>query len=266
MSLILVTVMAVVALFPVYWMMKGSFENIIGSAKMPPNLLPRIDLINYIFIFTRYPALRWIANSLIIAAMSTLLIVLFSCSAGYAFAKKEFPGKNLFFWMMLVTMMIPAYVTYIPMFMMVKSLGMINTYQGIILPMCTGAGGMFLARQFMSSIPSELIDIARIDGASELRVFFLIILPISKPLVAALSIFSFCAAWCNFLWPLIVTSTDKMRPLTVAVVGISAQSNELLDIGMAMAGATLVALPMYVIFFSFQKYFTKGITLGGVKG
>lgn len=266
MGLILVTLLAVIALFPVYWMIKGGVESIIGVMKVPPSFIPKIDLGNYKTIFTKYPIFRWYANSIVVAGSVTFLIVFSSCLAGFAFAKKEFPGKNFFFWLLLITMMIPFQVTLIPRYMMMRSLGLVNTYPGIFLPMACGASGMFLARQYMSTIPSELIDCARIDGASEFKIFLSIVLPISKPLVAALSIFSFCGAWNDFLWPLIMTTTDKMRTLPVAIAGISAMPNELINIGIAMAGATLVALPIYVIFFFFQKYFVEGITLGGVKG
>ncbi len=266
MALILVTILAVVTLFPVYWMVKGGFESIIGAMKIPPRLFPKVVLENYLTIFTRYTIPRWYANSMIVAGGTTFLVVLCSCMAGYAFAKKQFPGKEFFFWLMLITMMIPFQVTLIPRYMMMRSLGLVNTYPGIFLPMACGAGSMFLSRQYMSTIPSELIDSAKIDGAGELRTFLLIILPISKPLVACLTIFTFCAAWNDFLWPLVMTTTDRMRTLPVAIAGISAMSSELINIGIAMAGATLVAVPMYIIFFSFQKYFVKGITLGGIKG
>lgn len=278
-SLILVTLLAIGILLPVYWMVKGGFESIVGAMKVPPSFFPRVTLENYKVIFgapsavgrfrslapAKYPIFRWYINSLIVAGGTTSLVVLCSCMAGYAFAKKEFPAKNIFFWLMLITMMIPFQVTLIPRYMMMRSLKMVNTYPGIFLPMACGAGGMFLARQYMSTIQSDLIDSARIDGAGELRIFFLIILPIAKPLVACLTIFTFCAAWNDFLWPLIMTTTELMRTLPIAIAGISAMPGELIDIGIAMAGATLVAVPMYIIFFSFQKYFVRGITLGGVK-
>lgn len=279
-GLVVVTILAVLALMPVYWMVKGGFESIVGAMKVPPSFFPRVTLENYRVIFgspkafarvrsslsSQYPIFRWYLNSIIVAGGTTFLVVFCSCMAGYAFAKKEFPAKNVFFWLMLITMMIPFQVTLIPRYMMMKSLGLVNTYPGIFLPMACSAGSMFLAKQYMSTIQSDLIDSARIDGAGELRIFFSIILPISKPLVACLTIFTFCFAWNDFLWPLIMTTTDLMRTLPIAIAGISALPGELIDIGLAMAGATLVAIPMYIIFFSFQKYFVKGITLGGVKG
>jgi len=263
----LVTIFAIIALFPIYWMIKGGFEDVKGAMKVPPNfVLKSLDLLNYETIFTRHSIFRWIANSLIVGVCSTLLVVFSSLMSGYAFAKKEFPGKSFLFWLMLFTLMIPFQVTLIPRFLTVKSLGMINTHWGIFLPISCGVGAMFLSRQYMSTIPSELIDSAYIDGASEVRIFLSIILPLSKPLIAALSIFSFVGAWNQFLWPLVITTSNEMRTLPIAIACISSMAGELTDIGLAMAGATLIAIPMYAIFFSFQKYFTKGITLGAIKG
>lgn len=265
-GLLLVTILAITSLFPIYWMIKGGFENTIGAMKIPPRFLPKIDLQNYLTIFTEHNIFRWILNSVIVGTATTTIIVLCSCMAGYAFAKKEFLGKNFLFWLMLLTLMIPFQVTLIPRYLMMRSLRLINTYPGIFLPLACGVAPMFLARQYMSTIPSELIDSAKIDGASESKIFLSIIMPISKPLIAALTIFSFVSAWNQFLWPLIMTTTNAMKTLPIAIAVISALEGELIDVGLAMAGATLVAFPMYVIFFSFQKYFTKGITLGAVKG
>ena len=163
-------------------------------------------------------------------------------------------------------MMIPFYTILIPKFIWVKQLGLYDTYWGLILPGIFAAGSIFLSRQYMSTLSSELIDAARIDGASELQIFFRIIVPICKPLIAVLSIFGFMGNWSNFLWPLIITSSSNMRTLPIGIVTAAALPGQLTDIGVSMAGATLVALPMFVVFICFQKYFLKGITLGGVKG
>ncbi len=239
-----------------------------STMRVPPVFfLQKPTLYNYIFLFEKWPIARWVLNSLIIAGGTTVIRVVLSCMAGYAFAKKEFPGKNILFWILLCTMMLPYHVTLIPLFIMVNELGLHNTYPGIILPVAASVGSMFLARQYMSTIPSELIDFARIDGASELKIFLSIILPISKPLVAMLCIFSFVGCWSDFMWPLIMTSSDSMRTLAIGIVIAAAQPGELMqDIGIAMAGATLVAVPIMIVFFAFQKYFIKGITLGAIKG
>lgn len=254
-------------LFPIYWMIKGSFEQVGSIMKIPPDFIPRtIRLGNYKDLFFGFPVHRWTLNSLIVAFATTAIVVSTSCLSGYAFAKKDFPGKDILFWLLLSTIMIPFHITIVPLFIQMKQLNLLNTYPGIFLPMCASAGCMFLARQYMSTIPSEFIDSARIDGASELRIFMTIIVPISKPLIAALSIFTFVAAWGNFLWALIMTSKNVARTLPVGVVCAASRMEELTDMGIALAGATLMAIPLIIVFFSFQKYFVKGITLGGIKG
>lgn len=263
----IISVLAIAFIFPIYWTAVGSFENIYAAMNVPPDFFPRkVTFENYMTIFTRHPYARWVLNSLVVATCTVLIGVTCACLSGYAFAKKEFLGKNILFWGLLLTMMIPIHVTIVPLFITFKKLGIHNSYPGVFLPMSCSVSFMFLARQYMSTIPTELIDAARIDGASELKIFSSVVAPICKPLLAALCIFSFIGAWRNFLWPLIMTSSNEARTLPVAIATISAGSGGLVNIGLAMAGATLVALPMYIIFFCFQKYFTKGITLGAVKG
>ncbi len=266
-SLIILCIFAGCMLFPIYWTVKGSFEQISSIMKIPPDFILRnATLWNYETLFFNFPVFRWTLNSLIITLATTIIVVSTSCLSGYAFGKKDFPGKNILFWLLLSTMMIPFHVTIIPLFIQMKRLGLLNTYPGVFLPMCGSAGFMFLARQYMSTIPSELLDSARVDGASEFSIFMIIIVPISKPLIAALSIFTFVAAWGNFLWALIMTSKDATRTLPVGIVCAAARIENLSDMGIALAGATLVAIPIIIIFFCFQKYFTKGITLGAIKG
>lgn len=259
--------LAIGCLFPIYWMVKGSFERTGTVMAVPPSFIVRTPTLkNYITLVFKNPVLKWTLNSLIVTLSITIANVLVSCLAGYAFAKKEFRGKKILFWAILITMMIPFYTILIPMFIWVKRLGLYDTYWGLILPGIFGASGIFLARQYMSTLSSELIDAAKIDGASELQIFFYIIVPICKPLIAVLCIFSFMGNWSNFLWPLIITSSSSMRTLPIGVVTAAALPGQLTDIGVSMAGATLVALPMFIVFICFQKYFIKGITIGGVKG
>lgn len=265
--LIILSIFAIILLIPMYWMIKGGFENLGSIMKIPPNfVLINPTLQNYAHLFLHFPIFRWMLNSFIVASTVMVVTVFTSCLAGYAFAKKQFVGKDIIFWLLLSSMMIPIHVKIIPLFIMIKEFGLHNTYPGIFLPMCCFIGYMFLARQYMSTIPSELIDSARIDGASELKTFISVILPISNPLVGALCIFTFIGAWNDFLWPLVISSSDATRTLPIGVVGAAATSTDLVNIGIGMAGATLVAIPLVIVFFSFQKYFTKGITLGAVKG
>jgi len=269
-SVLILTVLsalAIACLLPIYWMVKGSFETMGSVMKIPPSFIVRTPTLgNYTKLIFNYPVLRWTLNSVIVTLSVTGISVLVSCLAGYAFAKKEFPGKQALFWALLMTMMVPFYTILIPRFIWVKQLGLYNSYLGMILPLVYSAGGIFLARQYMSTLSSELIDAAKIDGASELQTFLYIIVPICKPLIAVLSIFCFMGNWSNFLWPLIITSSTNMRTLPIGIVMAATLPGELVDIGVSMAGATLVALPMFVVFICFQKYFIKGITIGGVKG
>jgi len=272
-GLVIISILAIALIFPIYWMIKGSFQTLGSIMKIPPEFVPKnLTLRNYIIIFSRYPVFRWFLNSIVVSFATIILSISFPCLSGYVFAKKTFPGKNMLFWILLLTMMIPFQITLIPLFITMKNFHLYNTYPGIFLPMSCGIWNMFLARQYISTIPSELIDSAKIDGASELKIFTSIIIPLAKPLIAALTIFTFVGSWNNFLWPLIITGTDKMRTLPIAAALITSQpagtegAGYSIDTGFAMVGATLVGIPIYIIFLTFQKYFTKGITLGAIKG
>lgn len=264
----LIVLAAIAYIFPIYWTITGSFRYLWDAMKMPPELFPsKLTLANYRRILFDTPAIRWATNSMIIASGVTAISVSTACLSGYAFAKKEFPLKNFIFWGLMATMMVPFHVTIIPLFITMKNLGLYDTHLAVILCSVLGTGYMFLARQYMSTLPSELIDAAKIDGASELRIFTSVIMPLCKPLVAALSIFSFVGAWSMFFWPLIMTTSDKARTLAVGVVLLSEGAvGGMQNLGVMLAGATLISVPMYVIFVCFQKYFTKGVTMGGVKG
>lgn len=265
--LLLIIILAGSFVFPIYWMVIGSFTEGAHSLKMPPDFYPRKpNLSNYFALFREFPVTRWMLNSLIVASSVTFISVSTSCLAGYAFAKKSFIGKNVLFWLIMSTLMIPFYSIMIPLFITVRNLGLFNTYPGIFLPMACYATNIFLARQYMSTLPSELIDAAKIDGASELRVFTYLILPLSKPLIAAITIFTFVYGWKTFMWPLIVTSNMCMRTLPVAIATAVSYPDGHVDFGVAMAGTTMVVLPTLIVFALFQKYFIKGITVGGVKG
>lgn len=263
----ILTALALVCMIPVYWTIKGSFERSGTVIRVPPRFIIRKPTLrNYTMLLSSYPVLQWVLNSLLVSLSITVGSVTVSVLAGYAFAKKEFPFKGILFWMLLMTMMVPYYTTLIPSFIWVRRLGMYNTYWGMILPCIFSAGSMFLARQYMSTLSSELIDAAKIDGANELQIFWYVIIPICKPLIAVLALFGFMGQWNSFLWPLIITSSAKFRTLPIGVVLASTLPGDLQDIGIAMAGATLVALPMFVVFVCFQKHFIKGITIGGIKG
>ena len=245
----------------------GSFTDKTFSLEMPPDFWPKKTILkNYLVLFTKFRVFRWALNSLIVAAAVTGISVSISCLAGYAFAKKQFTGKNIFFWLLMSTLMIPFYSIIIPLFITIRNFGLFNTYPGIFLPMTCNAAYIFLARQYISTLPSELLDAAKIDGASELGVFAYVILPLAKPLLAALAIFAFVHGWKMFMWPLIITSSTAMRTLPVAITILVSHPEGYQEFGVAMAGATIVALPTYIVFALCQRYFVKGITMGGLKG
>lgn len=246
-------------------MFAGSFESQSQIIRTKPNFYPQIfTLRNYAALLRDDSFLRWTINSIIITACGTFIAVLVSCLSGYAFAKMEFPGRNIIFWTLLATIMIPYHVTFVPLFITIKDLGLYDTYPAVFLPQCACASSMFMARQFISTIPSELIQAAKIDGASEFQIFWKIIMPSSKSLIGVLSILISFAIWTNYYWPLIMTRTDKARTLSVGVVALACGGANLQNIGIAMAGASLIAMPLYILFFCFSRVFLKGIQLGGI--
>ena len=266
-GLIVISILAIILLFPTYWTITGALRVKAQNIAVPPQIFPsRTTLANFSKILTDSPFFRWVLNTLIVAAGGTFFGVSLACLSGYAFAKKKFFGKEVLFWTAMATMMIPFYVMVIPLYIFMRQIGLYNTHLGLFLPGLGGAGSMFLARQYISTIPSEFIDSAKVDGASELQVFLRIIVPLSKPLIAVLSIFGFVGAWRNYFWPLVMTSDNSARTVAVGIAHLAARRGDIIDIGIAMAGASLVMIPIYIVFISFQKYFTKGITLGGVKG
>lgn len=256
----------VVTIVPLYWMVIGSFQDSQSSASFRPQMWPSIwSLAPYERFFTKTNALRWLFNSLFVSAVITVTNLFFASLAGYAFAKLKFPGRNTIFWILLATMMIPAQVTLIPLYVLVINVfDLADTYTAIILPSIVTVGNIFLMKQYMSSLPTSLIHAARIDACSEFGIFRKVILPMAKPGLAVLAIFTFVAHWNDFFWPLLVTQTDSMRTIQVGLA--SFRFAEATDFGAIMAGATVGALPMMVLFFSLQRYFLQGITIGAVKG
>jgi multiple sugar transport system permease protein len=206
---------------------------------------------------------RWFFNSAYIAVVVTVGILILDTMAGYVLAKKQFPGRNLIFWLIIATMMIPGQITLVPLFMMVQDFGLMDTHWALILPDLAMVFGVFLMRQYMLSIPSELLEAARIDGASEWKTFWTIVVPLAKPAMATLGIFTFMNVWNSFLWPIIVLNDADLYTLPVGLKTL--QDQNLAIFKLLMSGASVAAIPMIVVFIAFQKYFIKGLTLGGVK-
>jgi multiple sugar transport system permease protein len=207
---------------------------------------------------------RWVINSTIQAISVTAVIVATASMAGYALAKLPFRGSKLLFWLFILSMMLPFEAILVPLFLVVTRLGMVDTYAGLLLPLMAAPFAIFLMKQFIQTLPTELMDAARVDGASEPRIFWDVVIPLVRPGLAFLGIITFVAQWNLFVWPLVVTRSSEMRTLQVGLVLIREQ--EPLFFGLQMAAAVMAAIPVVVVFFAFQRYFLRGVTVGALKG
>jgi multiple sugar transport system permease protein len=252
-------------LLPFIWMLATSFMKELEVYQFPPRFIPStIEWINYVNAMTLQPFGRYFLNTMIVAVCTVTGQLLFCSMAAYAFARMKFHMRDKLFALYLGTMMIPAMVTLIPMFLIINSFGWMNTYMGLFAPSLSSVWGIFLLRQFFLTIPTELEDAARVDGASEFRIFWTIVLPLSKPALATLAIFSFMSSWKDFLWPLIVTNRQSMRTLEVGIASFSNQYST--EWNLQMAAAVVVLLPIITVFFLAQRYIVRGITFTGMKG
>jgi multiple sugar transport system permease protein len=253
-----------VILWPFIWMISTAFKPTPEILLIPPKLIPsRIDFSHIIGAFQQVPMARYFLNSMITASVGTTVILITSSLCGFVFAKYNFPGKRFLFYLILATLMVPFQFYMIPLFALMQQLNWVNTYQGIIFPAIISSFGIFFLKQNMESIPDDMLDSARIDGCTELGVFRNVVVPLSKPSIAALGIFSFVTAWGDFMWPLIVTM-DK--PLYVLELGLAMfQHQFFVDYGRLMAGATISTIPVIIAFIFMRKNIIEGITLGGVK-
>ncbi|WP_312643541.1 carbohydrate ABC transporter permease [Hydrogenoanaerobacterium sp.] len=221
------------------------------------------SLINYGRVFKNFNLLSNFKNSVIVTTCACVFNCLFSSMAAYAFAKKKFPGRDLLFSIFLATLMIPGQVTLIPVFTMMKNAGMLNTYAALFLPIIN-AFGIFLIRQFMVNVPDELLEAARIDGCGENRIFVTIVIPLIKPVLISLTIFTFISTWNDFLWPLVISTKPHMQTLTLAISAL--KGSYATNYGLVMAGSTLAFLPPFILYICLQKQFVEGIALSGIKG
>jgi multiple sugar transport system permease protein len=202
-------------------------------------------------------------NSLIVATGGTILGVLTATSAGYAFGKKQFPGREWIFWIILATMMIPQAATLVPLFFIMRDLGLVNTHLGMFVIYLSWPFGIFFMRQYVQSIPDDLIDAAKLDGAGEIGIFRWVILPLSKPVIGVLVVLAFIGGWGNYLWQLVIAGDTDKYTILVGVASL-AQGYQTTDWGLVFAGATLAFVPMAFVFVRFQSYFTRGIMLGAL--
>lgn len=260
-----VTAIASLAIMPLYWMVVTAFQRPTLSMAFPPQWFPNPPTLrNFTELFARPHIFRWTVNSALVSVTITAGLVFVATLAGYTFAKKKFVGRNVLFWCYVGSMMVPGQVTLIPLYILMTRLGLQNTYGGLILPALAGPFGVFLMKQFIQTLPSVLIDAGRIDGCTEFGVFTRIILPLARPGMAVLAIFTFVEQWNDFLWPLIITNSAAMRTLPVGLALL--QEEVPLAFNLLMAGATYAAIPMIIVFLFFQRYFLQGVTVGAIKG
>jgi len=261
----LLLVGVVITLAPYVWMVSSSFKPNADIFSATLELIPAHPILdNYLTAVTREPTLRAIGNSIVMAGGETIAVVLTSIFTAYPFARLHFRGRDTVFLMVLGTMMIPSQVTMIPTFILMRWLGWIDTYQGLIIPRIVTPLGIFLMRQFLLTLPRELEEAARIDGCGRLRTLLQVLLPHLGPALATLAIFTFTASWNEFFWPLIVVQSAEMRTIQLLIAAI--KQAEAVDWGVVMAIVTLSVFPTVAIYLMLQRYFVKGIVMSGLKG
>jgi multiple sugar transport system permease protein len=255
---------AAFAVLPLLWMVSVSFMQPGAASSYPPPVLPaQPTLQNYRLLFAQVGMGGYLLNSAIIACGLTAISVLFNVMAGYAFAKLRFAGRDALFKSLLAALVIPGQVAMMPLFLMLKTMGLVNTWAGVIVPGMAGVFGIFLVRQYARSLPDALLEAARIDGAGELRIFYLVVLPLLKPVLVTLAVFAFLGSWNDFMWPLIVLTDGALHTAPVALASLSREHVQ--DSELMMAGSVVTVLPVLVLFLGLQRYYMQGLLVGSVK-
>lgn len=254
---------ALITAFPLWWMISSSFKPQRESVDFPPRLLPQEPTLDYwALLFTDLDFGRYLLNTIIVVAIGTVGLLLMAM-AGYAFAKFDFRGKGWMFFLVLATLMIPVQVTMIPTYLILNGMKLTNTLVGIALPTLVSGFSIFLFRQFMSTIPTEVLEAAKLDGAGEFRIFLFIVLPMSGPILAVQAVLTFITGWNSFLWPLIIASDQKLYTLSV---GLSLLNQQLaVNPSLQMAAASVMVIPVLIVFIVFQRYVIQGFALSGLK-
>lgn len=250
---------------PFIWSISISFQPPGDVFSWPIKLFPDPGTLeNYKRLWTEIPFARWLLNSTLVVVIVTIANLFLASLAGYTFARLRFPGRDLIFYMFLATLMIPGHITLVPKFMLLNKLGLINSYPGLFMPGLVQVFGIFLMKQFFETLPVELEEAARIDGCSRFQTFWTVILPISRPALVALGIYTFQGTWNDFLWPVIVTTTQDMYTLPLGMAMFRYEFK--VEWTMLMAGSIMIALPMLIIFLTFQRLFIQGAASSGLKG
>jgi multiple sugar transport system permease protein len=254
-----------VTLLPFLWMLLSSFKTQGEILRSPTGFLPKDPTTdNYSLWFGDLHIGRFFLNSLVVAVFTVLGNLLFCSMVGYALAKLSFPGKRLLFGLVMVTLMVPGVVTFVPLFVLVGKLGLINTYPALILPFLTSPLGVFLMRQFIAGIPDSLMEAARLEGAGEFGIFFRIVMPLCGPPLATLGILTFLGSWNNFLWPLVAAQQERMYTLPVAL-SLFSTGQQATNYGLLLAGSTLIITPIVLLFVALQRFFIQSIASAGIK-
>lgn len=257
-------VAASISLVPFLYVISTSFKDSVSLFQYPPQWIPREPTLdNFRTLLQDNPFIRWMINSFIVAASVTAIKVIIDSMAGYAFAKMQFPGKEPLFVVVLMTLMVPFAATLIPLFIIVRDLQLTNTYAGLILPALASPIGIFMMRQFIESLPNDLENAARLDGCSEFQIFRRVILPLVRPGLVVLGVFTFMTQWTSYLWPLVIGTRKEMYTLTVGVQSL--RSLFTVNWGVLSAGAVLSMLPLVLVFLFLQRYFIAGSIAGALK-
>jgi len=256
--------LALLTAFPLLWMISASLMPAGEAMTLPARLLPsRPTLEHYQMLFSRLNLGRTLLNTFLLASAITAISLLCNSMAGYAFAKLRFRGRGRLFAILLATLIVPPQVTVLPLFLEIRALGLVNSFGGVIVAAIATVFGIFLIRQFAMGIPDELLDAARLEGASELRIYWTVVLPLLRPILVTLGVFTFLSSWNDFMWPLTVLTDESKYTLPVALANLSGE--HVLDTELMMAGAVITVLPGLILFLLLQKQYIEGITMGSVK-
>lgn len=264
---VILAVVALIPMFPLYWLVISAFKTPREFSSIPPTWFPLTPTADPLATaLTQVPFARAMFNSMVIAGGSTLAVLVTSVLAGYVFAKHRFRGRDAMFWAVVATMFLPPIVTLVPLYYLVSSMGLDDSYLGVMLPWLANAFGIFLMRQFIADIPDELLEAARIDGAGEVRIVTQFVVPLIKPAVVTLAVFQFVYAWNNFLWPLSILKSEAMYPVVLTLNRLMSYTMSFEYQNVVIAGALVASLPTLIVFFIAQRVFVAGIASSGVKG
>jgi multiple sugar transport system permease protein len=261
----LLVIGALLTLAPLVWMVSASLMPSGDANTFPPPFFPRtVTFEHYRVLFTRLDLARSFMNSVLVTVLATVGSVIVVSMAGYAFGKLRFRGRDPLFRTLSLALVVPAQVGMLPLFLLLRELGLVNTYAGAIIPYLASVFGIFMVRQYMLSLPDELLDAARVDGAGEWRIFWAIVVPIVRPILVTLAAFTFLSAWNDFMWPLIVLTDGAKYTLPVALASLSGEHVQ--DTELMMAGSVITTLPALLVFLAFQRIYVRGILAGSLKG